>query len=334
MPYAIGLVVLVLALWLALSAVLVATPLVIGAAIFALRLCPEASPALPDPEEFEQPESREKLKSLASDLVPLMLRKSEIADEAKTLGIGVTNAGRYDQRKKAGRSFNEETDAIDSRSRRLVLEFGDLRGRVASTLPNYRAEFDDWLTRRTILLAAITSAKVYAAGFCVGLLVSPLLGELISQIMVGHWPAWLASGTLVASVCAIGAFLLVRIAKRNELEASLDDDKNRKWLALIEFWNSDDDTSLRQHVAAIMGAPTDRKLSTEPVCASAKWEDALGVAADAPIEEIKAAWKARMKEYHPDRVQTLGPKLKELAEAETKRLNEAYEAALRSRGVA
>lgn len=334
MPYAIGLVVLVLALWLALSAVLVVTPLVVVAAIFALRSVPIAPPALPDPEKYDQPETREKLKGVAGSLVPLMLRKGEITEEAKTLGIGITNAGRYDQRKKAGRSFNEEIDALESRSRRLVEEFSDLRVRVASTLPNYRAEFDDWLTRRTNLLAVVTSAKIYPLGFCVGLLVSPLLGESISEIMIGHWPAWLSSGAFVACVCTIGAFLFVRIAKRNELAASLDDDQDRKWRALVHFWNSDDDTALQQHVAAVLGSPEDRKPSAASEHSPGRWEDALGVGTDASIDEIKTAWKARMKEYHPDRVQTLGPKLRELAEAETKRLNEAYEAALRARGVA
>jgi hypothetical protein len=333
-PYAIGLVVLVLALWLALSAVLVATPLVVVAAIFVLRSVPISPPALPDPEKYDQPETRERLKGLASNLVPLMLRKSEITEEAKTLGIGITNAGRYDQRKKAGRSFNEEIDALESRSRRLVEEFSDLRVRVASTLPNYRAEFDDWLTRRTTLLAAIISAKVYPLGFCGGLLLSPLLGEPISEIMIGHWPAWLASGAFVACVCAIGAFLVVRITKRNELAASLDDDQDRRWRALVHFWNSDDDTALQQHVAAVPGSSKEQNLSADSDRSPGRWEDALGVGADASIDEIKTAWKTRMKEYHPDRVQTLGPKLRELAEAETKRLNEAYEAALRSRGVA
>ena len=74
-PYVIVLIVIALALWLALGLVLIATPLLIAAAIYALRLCPEAPPVLPDPEKFDQPESREKLKGLACDLVPLVLCK-------------------------------------------------------------------------------------------------------------------------------------------------------------------------------------------------------------------------------------------------------------------
>lgn len=39
---------------------------------------------------------------------------------------------------------------------------------------------------------------------------------------------------------------------------------------------------------------------------------------------IKAAYKQRVREYHPDLVVNLGCKLQDLAEDETKRINEAY----------
>ena len=333
MLYVIGLVVIVFVLWLALVAVLIATPFIIAAAVFAFRSCQELPPPLPDPESFDQPEARKKLLELVRELLPLRQREDEIAKEAKNLSIGITNAGRYDQRKKDGRSFNEELDAINSRSGSLETKFFSIRLSVFSTLPNFRAEFDDWLARRTTLLAAIASAKMYAVGFCVGLLASPLLGEAILQIAIRSWPAWLASATFVGSVCAISAFFLVRNAKRNELAAELNDDKNRRWFELIEFWNPDDETALEEHVAAV-SAGRDHESCTDSERTTNGWKEMLGVTDDASIEEIKAAWKTRMKEYHPDRVQTLGPKLKELAEAETKRLNEAYQAALKLRGVA
>jgi hypothetical protein len=42
------------------------------------------------------------------------------------------------------------------------------------------------------------------------------------------------------------------------------------------------------------------------------------------IEEIKSQYKHLSKQYHPDRVSHLGPKLQIVAEAEMKLLNEAY----------
>ena len=50
----------------------------------------------------------------------------------------------------------------------------------------------------------------------------------------------------------------------------------------------------------------------------------LGLAENATKEEIKKAYKIKMKEYHPDRVESLGEKLKVLAGAEAKKINKAY----------
>ncbi len=44
----------------------------------------------------------------------------------------------------------------------------------------------------------------------------------------------------------------------------------------------------------------------------------------ASSDDIKLAYKRKMKEYHPDKVAHLGEKLKSIAELETKKLNLAY----------
>jgi DnaJ like chaperone protein len=52
--------------------------------------------------------------------------------------------------------------------------------------------------------------------------------------------------------------------------------------------------------------------------------DTLGVADGCSLQEIKAAYRSMATQYHPDRVQHLGPKLREVAENEMQRINEAY----------
>jgi curved DNA-binding protein CbpA len=56
----------------------------------------------------------------------------------------------------------------------------------------------------------------------------------------------------------------------------------------------------------------------------------LGVSQLATLEEIKQAYKAKIKQNHPDRVHGMSSIFRELAEAQTKRLNSAYEDALMS----
>jgi hypothetical protein len=53
------------------------------------------------------------------------------------------------------------------------------------------------------------------------------------------------------------------------------------------------------------------------------WE-ILGIARDAAPREIHRAFRARMAEYHPDKVATLGVELRELAEEKSKAITAAY----------
>ena len=61
------------------------------------------------------------------------------------------------------------------------------------------------------------------------------------------------------------------------------------------------------------------------------WHDVLGTAPDASMDVIKAAYRERLKEYHPDRVAHLGEKLRDLADEEAIAINQAYAEALRTR---
>ena len=54
----------------------------------------------------------------------------------------------------------------------------------------------------------------------------------------------------------------------------------------------------------------------------------LGLSPAATADEIKEAYRAKVRLSHPDRVHGLAPAFRMLAESETKRLNVAYEEAL------
>lgn len=63
-----------------------------------------------------------------------------------------------------------------------------------------------------------------------------------------------------------------------------------------------------------------------------EWFDVLKVSRNASSEEIQAAYKSLIRQYHPDKVATLGEELKALAEEKSKEINAAYQAGLRARG--
>jgi DnaJ like chaperone protein len=61
------------------------------------------------------------------------------------------------------------------------------------------------------------------------------------------------------------------------------------------------------------------------------WSDVLEVARDASVEEIRAAYRRLISQYHPDKVATLGQALRELAEVKSRDITHAYQAAIRER---
>jgi hypothetical protein len=52
----------------------------------------------------------------------------------------------------------------------------------------------------------------------------------------------------------------------------------------------------------------------------------LGIRPGSPADDIKRAYRERMRQYHPDKVASLGIELRELAERKAKEINEAYAA--------
>lgn len=53
--------------------------------------------------------------------------------------------------------------------------------------------------------------------------------------------------------------------------------------------------------------------------------EVLSLLTDSGATMIRQAYKAKMRDYHPDKVNNLGKKIKNLAELESKRINRAYE---------
>jgi DnaJ like chaperone protein len=59
------------------------------------------------------------------------------------------------------------------------------------------------------------------------------------------------------------------------------------------------------------------------------WYDVLNVSETASPETIKNAYRSLVRQYHPDKVSSLGKEFSEIAERKTKEINRAYEIAQR-----
>ncbi len=71
----------------------------------------------------------------------------------------------------------------------------------------------------------------------------------------------------------------------------------------------------------------------DPTGTQTEWHEVLNVSPHATLEEIRAAYKRLMGQYHPDKVSSLGSELKILAEVKTKEITVAYRKAMQIRGM-
>jgi hypothetical protein len=72
--------------------------------------------------------------------------------------------------------------------------------------------------------------------------------------------------------------------------------------------------------------------SDRPEPGADEWFTILGVSPLATIEQVREAYRALIKQSHPDLVQSLSPAIRRFAEAETKRINAAYREAVAALG--
>lgn len=60
------------------------------------------------------------------------------------------------------------------------------------------------------------------------------------------------------------------------------------------------------------------------------WHEVLGIQPDAGKADVAAAYKRLIDQYHPDKVEQMGPEIRDLARRRSAEINAAYEAAMKS----
>ncbi len=71
--------------------------------------------------------------------------------------------------------------------------------------------------------------------------------------------------------------------------------------------------------------------SGEEAFVPGRWFHILEVSEGASQEEIVAAYKRKIRRYHPDKVAQMGAEIRELAERKSKQINAAYDHAMKLR---
>jgi len=125
-----------------------------------------------------------------------------------------------------------------------------------------------------------------------------------------------AVATFLAALAAPAFYLVRRASLRQEC-----------WLefrALKELANSDPNEAIEE--PQFGDAAHDANAGTNGD--DPNWSAVLGLSPSATMEEVKEAYKALVKQNHPDRVHGMSAAFMNLAETETKRINAAYRQAL------
>jgi len=146
-------------------------------------------------------------------------------------------------------------------------------------------------------------------------------------MLEGIDPKTLRTGLIVAAI----AYLLLPydlIPDFLGLPGRADD---LAWMALLAWFYRD---HLRKHSASRAGNPDAKTRSGASRAAGADADrrrpgrfdprEVLGVGASASSDEIRTAYRARMQEYHPDKVAHLGDELQQLAHEKAQEIQRAY----------
>jgi DnaJ like chaperone protein len=81
---------------------------------------------------------------------------------------------------------------------------------------------------------------------------------------------------------------------------------------------------LRASLSPWLGQPNAERADAWSSDDAADPFEVLGVSPADPFERVRAAWRARLAEYHPDRYAQAGAKIRAVAEDESRRLNAAF----------
>lgn len=263
---------------------------------------------------------------------------------------------RFDERKSNARAMNQMLDRLDRQYQQLGARTYEIRTPVIGRLHTWKHAVRGWNKRVALLAGTQWALLCYVATAVVVAALQPASIQNISTAAAGSLTVKstafaLIYGPLVIAfpvslvVGGVGAFI-----NHRRLDSRFDGEGpfNERWVhermpPFHDYANFVGDAEHEQpgeNSEPDNADDRDEKLNSRTDDGRSCYE-ILGINPDATAVEIKRAYGVRIKEYHPDHVARMGPRVIEAAERETKLINAARTEALRqtlrqslSRGIA
>ena len=297
----IALVVVGVFIRVALVAFIYAGPIAIAFGQKILEKTREEPPELPRLGSFDPPEANElQYKSLEA-LRDLLIKKRDIFLQAQAAGISWTSTGKFDERWRKGKELNPLLLETNSRIKKLNKDIKALRAVVYNSIYDWRSPFDAWRLRLAMQIALRKCWQCYVAAFiCASAFERAEWSIAIRDAMLlDLLPVQFYAPALIATSLTGMLFGVLTYLRYHQLSDRIDQDYALGWEALRQKWNPDHLPNLED----IQSEGVERDHADDN---GWKWFDVLGVSESASLDEIKNAWHAGLKKYHPEQRRTIG----------------------------
>ena len=321
---------------LTLSAYVVGFCFLAGLLFFELRT--GKRPPVATAAEFYSTEDIAALESLRNKMARLREQKARVYHDADHLGLmrRSHDPRRFDERKSLGKRLNSRLLKFDEQFAELASQMGGLRRVVHDRRESWSREFERWRFHSSGRLAFRVATCVYVLVAVTLQTFNPIWLQSFSATVSRHvWfpvPVLLSfyGSIVIAAVSSMAITPLAWLIRFQQMDRPLpgDNDFNQLWVHKTAGETVDD--FVNSYLIANLDGDEEEEFADghpdwDGTDERRHWYEILGVTSKATYDEIKAAYHEQIKLYHPDRVAALGPKLRKLAEQESKALNAAYE---------